>query len=262
MRRAGRLAAPLVLAAAVAAGCNELAGPTDIAALDFEGVPFPALVTGDTMRDSTGAAAPLVAIAYNGNGQPMVGAPIQYLTLDTGVAISPEGYLTATRRDGQVRLLASIAGLQSGIRTVDVTREPDTVAGPTSATINYGYTLPDAGTNVSPALALTVTSEDTVGGLSPGVKGWLVRWRIIHDGDTLGLNDTTLVALWTPGGTRRTLLDTTKAGGTSSRRLRVYANVLPSAVDSFIVVAEVRARGVQLPGSPVRFVVHVAPPAP
>jgi hypothetical protein len=256
----GRLAAPLALVAAAAFGCNDVAGPNAVAALDFQGVPFPAIVTGDTLRNADGVATPLTAVAYNGNGDAIAGAPIEYLTLDTGVTISLDGFVIATRRDGPIRLIASISDLQSPIRTIDVTREPDSTFAIGDTTINYSYALPDVPGNVSPSLQVALRSSDTTGGLTPNVKGWLVRWRIIHAGDTLAPTDTTLVALWAPSGTRHSLLDTTKTDGAATRRLRVYANVLPAAIDSFIVIGEVRSRGVQVPGSPLRFVVHVSPP--
>lgn len=260
MRRARRLLAPLALVAAAVIGCAELTSvPTGVSALDFTGIPFPAVVTGDTLRDRNGVSAPLRATAYDSRGAVITDADIQYVALDTGVAIDANGFLTASRRDGTVRVVASIAGLQSQARTLFVTRAPDSVLAPTT-NVALQYRVPDAPANVSPALELSLRSADTSGGVSPNVAGWLVRWRIIHAGDTLAVTDTSTVALWSPSGTRHTLTDTTKGAGTSSRRLRVYSNLLPLQPDSFIVIAEIRSRGVQVPGSPVRYVVTVTPP--
>jgi hypothetical protein len=257
----GRLAAPLVVAVAGFLACSDAAtGPNAVAAIDFTGVAFPALVTGDTLRNGDGVATPLLATVYNGRGDVITGAAVNYFSLDTGVTIDANGYLTATRRDGAVRLVASFNGLQSQQRSVQVTRAPDSVAAPTT-NIAYEYNIPDLAGNVSPALALTLQSSDTVGGLSRNVTGWRVRWRIIHNGDTLAVTDTSKVALWASAGTRHSLTDTTKTDGTSTRRLRVYANLIPVQVDSFIVVAEIKSRGVHVPGSPVRYVVTISPPA-
>jgi hypothetical protein len=121
--------------------------------------------------------------------------------------------------------------------------------------------LPDAAGNVTPALGVRVTSSDVAGGVSPNVAGWLVRWRAIHGGDTLALTDTTFMAMLGDG-TQRSLVDTTGSDGSSSRRLRIFANRLAAPIDSFIVVAEVRRHGVPLAGSPVRFVVNVQPAIP
>jgi acyl dehydratase len=256
----GRLAAPLLVAVAGFLACSDaVTGPNAVAAIDFTGIAFPAIVTGDTLRDGNGVATPLLATVYNGRGDVVPGAAVSYFTLDTGVAIDANGYLTATRRDGVVRLVASIDGLQSQQRTVQVTRRPDSVAAPTR-TIAFDYRIPDAASNVSGALALTLQSRDTVG-VGANVAGWQVRWRIVHNGDTLAVTDTTKVALWSSSGTRHSLTDTTKTDGASSRRLRVYANLIPVQVDSFIVVAEIKSRGVHVPGSPVRYVVTISPPA-
>lgn len=256
----GRLAAPLGLALAGFIACSDaVTGPNTVAAIDFTGIAFPALVTGDTLRNAAGVATPLLATVYNGRGEVIPGADVSYFALDTGVVIDANGFLTATRRDGVVRLVASSSGLQSQQRTVQVTRAPDSVDARTTD-IAYTYNIPDTPPSVSPALALTLLSSDTAGGLSPNVTGWRVRWRIVHNGDTLAVTDTAKVALWAASGTRHSLTDTTKTDGASTRRLRIYANLLPVQVDSFIVVAEITSRGAHVPGSPVRYVVTISPP--
>jgi hypothetical protein len=261
-RFAARFVALLALPAAAGLGCSAISDPSAVAALDFTGVPFPAVVTGDSIRDSTGAAAPLRATAYDGNGAEIVGAPIEFFSLDTGLVIHPSGHLVATKRDGTLRLVATISGLQSQVRTIRVTREPDTLTAPTTSPIAYQYALPDAASNVSAAVGFTLSSSDTAGGVSPNVAGWVVRWRIIHAGDTLAATDTSKFALWDVGASRHSRRDTTGADGRSQRRVRVYANGLVPQPDSVILVAEVRSRGVLVPGSPIRFVVNISPPGP
>lgn len=259
--RWGRLAAPLALLAAGLFACDGVVtDPDAVAALDFDGIAFPAVVSGDTLRDGAGVATPLTATVYNGRGNVLADAPVQFFSLDSGVTIDAAGHLIATRASGAVRLVASIAGLQSQRRTVQVTAAPDTVrTGDTD--ITYTYNIPDSPPSVSPALSLTLQGADTGSGSAPGVAGWLVRWRIVHQGDTIAPTDTSKVALWPASATRHGLLDTTRTDGTTSRRLRVYANLLPVQPDSFIVIAEIRARGVQVPGSPVRYVVNIRPPS-
>ena len=254
--------APLALVAAALLGCSGISDPSAVAALDFTGIPFPAVVTGDSIRDSTGAAAPLRATAYDGNGTEIVGAPIAFFSLDTGLVIHADGHLVATKRDGTLRLVATIAGLQSQIKTIRVTRRPDSLVAPTVTTIAFKYALPDGATNATPALSFTLTSSDTVGALSPNVAGWVVRWRIVHAGDTLAATDTSKFAMWDADATRHSRRDTTATDGKSQRRVRIYANGLTPQPDSLILIAEVRSRGVQVPGSPIRFVVNITPPGP
>jgi hypothetical protein len=148
------------------------------------------------------------------------------------------------------------------VKTILVTRMPDSVVAPTLTTIAYQYALPDGASNVSPALAFTLTSSDTLGGVSKNVAGWVVRWRLIHAGDTLAASDTSKFALWDVGATRHSRRDTTGTDGMSQRRVRMYGNGLVPQPDSVILVAEVRSRGVHVPGSPIRFVVHIIPPGP
>jgi len=257
-----RLGVLFSLAAAAVIGCADLGTDPQLAvAIEFDSIPYPAVIAGDTLRDSLGIAAPLRAVAYNGRGNVITGGTFQFVSLDTGVTIDASGIVVASRRDGFVRLVASANGLQSPTRRLEVTRRPAQVAATGATTISYGYALPDVAGNIAPALNVLVTSDDTVGGLSPTVVGWLVRWRTVHNGDTLGVADTTFVTLLDQG-TLRSRLDTTGTDGTSSRRLRVFANRLTASVDSFIVVAEVKRHGVPLRGSPVRFVVNVQPASP
>ena len=254
-RRIGFIAFALLL------GCADLGNDPDVpVAIEFDGIAFPSVITGDTLRDSLGVATPLQGRAYNSSGDVIAGAAFQYFTSDTGVTISSSGILRATRRDGPVRLIASAGGLQSIARTIRVTRRPDTVSASGSAAITFNYALPDAATNLAPELKISLRSTDTAG-VGPNVGGWLVRWRTVHAGDTLAAGDTTLIALQSSTG-RRATLDTTGTDGTSARRLRVFSGRLTVPTDSFIVLAEVKRYGVPVPGSPVRFVVTVAPPPP
>jgi hypothetical protein len=251
--------APVALAVVLAffIGCSGLTDASAVAALDFTGIPFPAIVTGDSMRDSTGAGAPLRATVYDGNGDVIVGAPVEFFSLDTGVTIHPDGHIVATRRDGFVRLVAVVGALQSQQRIIQVTRQPDSTS-KTADTVSFAYEIPDKATNVTPAISFRLLSSDTVG-VSPNVAGWVVRWRVLHNGDTLAPTDTTLVALWDASGSRHSLRDTTGTDGLSSRRLRIFANNFPVQPDSFIVVAEVKALGAHVLGSPLRFTVLITP---
>ncbi len=262
MNRARRLGALFAFVAAAVLGCAELGtDPQVAAAIEFDSIPYPAVIAGDTLRNTLGIATPLRAIAYNGRGDLLGSGGIQFVSLDTGVTINANGVLVATRRDGFVRLVASANGLQSPTRRLEVTRRPDAVAATGSTITTYGYALPDVAGNVTSALDVRVTSDDVAGGLSPNVTGWLVRWRAVYNGDTLGTVDTMFVTLFDQG-TLRSRLDTTGADGLSSRRLRVFANRLAAPIDSFIVIAEVKRHGVPLRGSPVRFVVNVRPASP
>ena len=230
----------------------------EVSYLAFDGIPWPALLAGDTLRDSLGVASPLRAHAYDANGREITSAPFRYFTLDTGVVVDSSGTMRATtRRDGTVRVVASLGALQSDDRLLRVTHRPDSAFAATAPAITLEYAIPDVSTNLSPEMRISLVSRD-ITAASPGVGGWRVRWRTVHAGDTLAVSDTSWVALQTTGGVRSTV-DTTAADGSSTRKLRVFVTRIPAPIDSFIVLADIRLYGARVPGSPVRFVVRVNP---
>jgi hypothetical protein len=250
-------------ALAVAAGVGGCTGvntsPTHVAALQFDALPSPAVVAGDTLRDSLGLAAPLGAIAFNGSGAPIPDAPIQYIALDTGVTIGPGGFLVAQLRSGSVRLLASAGGIETRPITLLVARRPDSVAFAGASRDTVDYVLPDnPATNVSMELAARVVTFDTAGGVTR-TQGWRVSYQAIFRGAPVPPGDTTAVFLL-GSGTQRSQVDTTGTDGVASRRLRVRPiGITQSAVDSVAVLASVTYRGVPVRGSPLRFLVLLRP---
>lgn len=262
-RRLGRGDARARLAVAAALfttfSCADLGtGVGNVSYLAFDGIPWPALIAGDTMRDSLGVAAPLRARAFDASGRVIVDAPFRYFALDTGVVVDSNGTMRATtRRDGTVRVVAALGALQSANRLVRVTRRPDTTFASGASVLALDYAIPDANTNVAPEMRVVLMSNDIVG-VSPGVGGWRVRWRTVHAGATLAASDTSWVVLQSASGAR-SAVDTTGPDGTSARRLRIFSTRIPAPRDSFIVLADIRLHGTPVPGSPVRFVVRIAP---
>lgn len=254
-------AAPLLLAlAALAGSCTNVAtSPATAVALEFDTLPFPAVVTGDTLRDSLGRAAPLNAVAYNASGTVIANAGIRYLALDTGLTIDGAGIVTAQARNGTVRLVASVGALQSVTpRTLEVARRPDTVLVTGKPVDTLRFTIPDSALrNVTASLGVRVATRDTAGGIT-GSKGWLVSYQTFFHGAALTSTDTTRASLWAEG-SRTSPLDTTTADGAAGRTLRIRSLLLPTTPDSFVVIASVRYRGAAVRGSPVRFVIHTRP---
>ena len=255
-----RLIAPLAVAlAAVTGSCTDASvSPAVVTALEFDSLPYPAVVTGDTLRDSLGIAAGLHAIAFNGAGNVIPNAAISYLALDSGVTIGPGGIVTAQLRNGPVRLIASAPGLQTSPLTLIVARRPDTVLVTPLANDTLFYTpLDNAATNVTPALSLQVATRDTVGGVA-GSQGWLVSYQLIFHGQVLAPTDTTVAIIWNTGN-QPSRMDTTASDGTASRIVRVHSTGLPTATESLTVVASVRYRGAAVPGSPVTYLIQLRP---
>lgn len=259
VRRGSTLPLLLLAGAAVAGSCTDVStSPTKAIAISFDTLPFPAVVTGDTLRDSLGRVAPLHALAINSSNAVIANAGITYLALDTGLTIDASGVLTAQLRNGVVRLVASVNGLQSVTKSITITRRPDTVFATAKPSDTLHYALPDNATsNVFAGLGVRVLTNDTSGGITTA-QGWLVSYQALFHGVPLPPSDTTLASLWDAGG-KVSVVDTTR-DGLAGRRLRVRPQAPGfTAAESLIVLVTVRYRGAQLRGSPVRFVVHTRP---
>jgi len=254
------LGAPLAVAFAAAVGsCTQVStSPTLIVALEFDSLPFPAIVTGDTLRDSLGHVAPLHALAFNAAARLVAGAPVRYIALDTGLTIDASGITTAQLRNGPVRIVASVDNFQSVTRTIEVARRPDTVIAVGTQDTTIRFSIPDsAARNVTGPLGVRLATGDSGGGITR-TKGWLVSYQVTFHGAALALSDTTRASLWDDAG-KVSALDTTAVDGLASRRLRIRSTFLSAQPDSFIVLATVRYRGAHVRGSPMRFVVRVQP---
>jgi len=258
MRRVRSWVAAALVAAAATGACTDVGtAPNAIVAIAFDTLPYPSVVARDTLRDSTGRAAPLRAVAYNADGDVIANPALRYLALDTGVVIDAQGYLVATTRtSGSVRVVAAASALQSLTKTVLVTRAPTRLAVSGSSADTVKYALPDAATNVSKALTVKLTRDSA--GTTLGVPGFLVSWQVTFRGVPIARTDTTLASLWDDA-RHTSLLDTTGTDGTAARTLRIRSNTLPASADSFVVFATTRYRGVAVAGSPARFVIHFRP---
>jgi hypothetical protein len=257
--RPARVFAPLAVAfAAVAGSCTDVnVSPSVVTALEFDSLPYPAVVTGDTLRDSLGNVATLRAIAFNASGTVLPNSAVTFFALDSGVTIDPTGVVTAQLRNGTVRLIASAPGLQSGPQTLIVARRPDTVIVTPLANDTLFYTPLDNAANVTPALSLQVATRDSIGGI-PGTQGWLVSYQLIFHGQTLAPTDTTIAVIWNTSNLP-SLIDTTAADGTASRIIRIHSTGLPTATESLTVVASVKYRGAPVAGSPVTYLIQLRP---
>ena len=234
----------------LATACTKI--PTDASAvlsLALDSLPAPAVVLGDTLRDSTGRAAPIRATAYNFQGTVISNAPLTFAALDRGVTIDKvTGFAIGdSLRQTPARILISLGSLQA-IRTLDVTLRPDTVRA-VNGRDSLQYSLTDTTKNFSPALSLKVLHSLVADSV---VKSYVVGFAVVSPADTLLarlVNDA--------GGPSRT--DTTDAGGIASRRIRLNPARLVALTDSIIVNASVKYRGAHIRGSPVRMVLKVKP---
>lgn len=233
------------------AACTDIpSGASAVASIQFDSIPSPSVVLGDTLRDESGKAAPLTARAFAYGSKPVLDAPFRYFALDRGLTVdSATGHVIGDSvRATPARVLAAVAGLQA-LLPIPVVFKPDTVV------ISHGrdslsYSVIDSTVNVSPVLSVTVrhtlTRSDSL------VRSYLVTFAITNQSDTLAaqlVNDAGIPSA----------RDTTDASGVAARKIRVRPTRLKSVIDSVLVTASVRYRGAHVRGSPALLVLRVKP---
>lgn len=244
-----------MLACSAVLACSDVdTGPNVAASLEFTALPFPAVVAQDTLRDTSGIAAPLRARVFNFDNREIVEAPVRYAALDPLVAVdsSTGVVLGGARADTVARVVAFIGNLQSAPLRLSVVPRPDSVA-PSGAIDTLRYSVTDSTLNVSGDLAVLVLSRGT--GSAAPVRDWIVTFALQAPADSTR-------ARIEDESRRRSTVDTTSGAGIAARRVRLFPAGLTSARDSIVVLARVRHRGAQLAGSPVRLVLPVQPRIP
>jgi hypothetical protein len=248
-----------LVALVAAAGCIDLSvDPDEIVSIEFVEPPWPSVVAGDTLRDSSGRAAPLTARLFNADGDVVSGSPVTFIPRDTMVTIDGDVLLGRASADGTAQVVASGGGLQSVVRRVEVVRAPDSLSAE-GTVAPLLWVIPDvASTNTSVALRVKVWSRSGTSGV--GVRAWIVTFRAEFQGAPIAAGDTTRFFLVGDNG-RSSSVDTTDASGNASRqiRLRSEASGIPGQPDSVIVFASARYLGAELAGSPVRLVLPIRP---
>jgi hypothetical protein len=259
-RRVAAFAGALALAAAAA--CAEAGtDPSTALSLVFDTLPAPAVVKGDTLRDSLGRAVKLSARAYNAKDQLIVDAPVQFLVLDPAFArVTGDGYLIGDSiTTTGARVLASVTGLQTPPQLVRVTFVPTSAERARSDTTGSLLYLPlPTELFTSDSLAVRVRGTNPTTGADTLVHYWVVRYQIVDP--VIPEGDTT-VYLAEEGSQRRARADTTDTRGLASVRLALRFSAVGTLVqENGTVTVEARAsyRGQDVAGSPIRFVVHVA----
>jgi hypothetical protein len=251
-----------VLAALVtAAACFDLSvDPDAVGSIEFAPLPSPSVIAGDSLRDTLGVPVTLSATVYAANGDVLADHPVTFLSADTLVHITAGGHvigdtLTFGTTEFVSRLVASVDGLQSLVRSLRVVPRPDTIVRQgTVSTDTILYSLPALGSDTSTALAVQLRSyraTDTI-----PVSSYVVRYRLVtFAGDTVPSTDTTRAWFMVDDAGRVSTVDTTEAG-VARRRLRFRINQGQAAIDSIMVLAEARRGRQFVPGGPVVWIVR------
>lgn len=253
----------LVLAAAACSGVDDPSAPF---AVEFARLPWPSIIVGDTLRDSTGAAARLTALVLDADGVVIPSAAVTFVALDTGIRVLADGRVVSTGwRETPARVVASVDGLQSRPLSLIITRRPDSLqtTRDTAAVLAYDIPPTDA-TNLSATIPVRLRSRQVVSGVTGDsvTRGWLVRFTIAQP-PTAGVVDSVRLvgkgttAIPASGLTTFVSQDTSDASGVAAVRVRAFPRAGQTGADSVIVQASAVAGGRAVPGSPVRLVVRL-----
>ena len=245
----------VLVAGLLAAACTDVdTGPNVAGSIEFPALPFPAVVAGDTLRDTSGVAAPLRAIVFNSDNEEIVDAPVRYAALETVVTVdSVTGVLVAgAKADTATRLVAYVGSLQAPPLRLSVVPRPDSV-GPSGTIDTLRYSLVDTTRNLSGELAVRVVHHADTGAVP--VRDWIVTFTLQDPADSVRAR---VVA----DNQRPSTLDTTSTAGVAARKVRLLPAGLTSPRDSIVVLARVRYRGTHVAGSPLRLVLPVVPRVP
>jgi len=250
--RVGLLGCGVFAIVAVYACTNITDSSTAVLSLEFDSLPAPAVVIGDSLRDSTGAVALPVVRAFNVKGDEIPQPPVWFQSADSGVSVdSASGIIFGDSLIGNsARIVATVGQLQA-VQRVDVTLRPDLIAAVTGED-SLKYSLADTTKDISPELQVKLTH-----GSAPNdsvVKSWVVSFIIVYAPDPqLGelVND----------GSKPSTVDTTNTSGIAGRKIRLHPKFLSSAttVDSIVVNATAKYHGAPVNGSPVRLVLRLTP---
>lgn len=260
MRRQTLALAAIVGAVAACFGISE--PPGGIASISPVLLPAPSVVRGDTMRDSTGAAAPLRAYAFNTAGDTITSIVPTWIALGKRLHVDSNGYVIGdTAGKDTVGVVATLGPVQTPPRGIIVTVPPTTVAAATQRdTIEFDPFATDS-LSVGKSLTLTLTGPgDSV------ATGFIVVYAIGHAPPA---RDTAPAAMVVNGRTRSPR-DTTDASGQAARTAAINRNAVdpawlsaalaadPGAVlDSIVIDATVQTRGPVVAGNPLTYVVIV-----
>jgi hypothetical protein len=251
LRRSRRALLPIVaLVLGTGTSCEgDVVGPDVAVAIALDFLPFPAVVAGDSLRDTTGTAVPLRARAFNYLGEELSDLAFSYLILDRGAVVDfTTGIVQGDSvRDTPVRVVAQLNGLQTQTQPLFVVPVPavlDTVRG----TDTLHYSLTDTTQNVSAAMSVRLSSAEPT---PRPIRAWIVSFAVVYEPDS-GVVDIV-------EGTRATSIDTTGADGSASRQVRLHVAQLSSPADSVVLEATAKYRGGHVSGSPARLVVHFRP---
>lgn len=233
------IAAILAAAAWWVVSCRDVPAPEGgVFAISALLLPSPGLVAGDTLRDSTGLASPLRVVAFDVAGDTVQNAVTMFVVLDTGAHLS--GALLVGDSVGRtVRVVGSVALLQTQPAPVKITLSPDTLVAADSIVHHKTYTLVGGSPEVNSADLTTNVLH--LGASQSGVEAVIVRYSIdkAPPGDATKGPTLVLMSATTPSNR-----DTTDASGRATRAAQLrLAPLFTFVSDTALVSATASYRG-------------------
>ena len=239
----GRVARRIVIASAALGwwmvSCRDVPAPEGgVASVGPLRFPSPGVVVGDTMRDSTGAAAPLAVVAYGIDGEPLATPPAAgFVVLDTTAHMGGTGnaFLVGDHI-GTARIVGEVGTLQTRQAQAKVTIRPDTLVGVDSTLHRITYTLASGDSVVnSPPLNVQVRNVPSL----TGVEAVVVKY--VLDQAPTGTSTPTIQIM---NGSVVSDRDTTDGSGSASRTARLRLKALSVFVsDTAWITATASHRG-------------------
>lgn len=259
-RHARRRALALAATGAAALACADVGDPDAPASLAWspQRLPSTAILLRDTLRDTLGQLAPVNAVVFDADDDPIADFPVEYTILDTAKVDrdSATGYLVSrdTTELRQVRIQARAGGLVAAPLSITIVpAAPDTLH-PVDSTRSAPQAL-TLRTNVPAATAITSLTARTRRGTT-AVGNWFVEYRIVSKPDfvdsawfTFARNDTVTRAA--------AQVDTTDASGLAERFVRARRRA-DATTGTGTIVARARFRVRGLLSDSVDFAVPVA----
>jgi len=228
--------------------CFEISRPaTGLSSISPIQSAWPAVVVGDTLRDSTGAAAALVVEAFGGSGEPVTDAQTVFIVLDRGLRVTTTGFVIGDSiRSSPARVAAQVSRggdiLQTPDTGIHVVPLPDSVAPARAETTFTAKPIPIADPDPIPSdpLVVKVIHRGTGGtDTTAAVRGWIVRYEIV--GQPEGLDERNTVIFAGMHDTIRVSADTTDANG-ASRTIQLQRALLKVATQAHTVRVQATIR--------------------
>jgi hypothetical protein len=243
----------LICALGAALACEDISGNADsVLSIRFDSLAAPSVVIGDTLRDTTGAVRLPSVHAFNTKGAEIASAPVWFQSPDSGVTVdSATGIIVGdSLRSTSARIIATVGELQA-LQRLDVTLRPDFIVAENGLD-SVAYSLLDTTKNVSAALSVRLAHGTPAN--DSAVRSYVVSFSIVSQSDPQ-------LAELVNESRRPSVVDTTDATGIAGRLIRLHPQFLPAdkQIDTVIVNASARYRGVLVSGSPVRLVLTLKP---